>query len=75
MIYCRTWCATDISINTLNGSGNYDRTLGFGSVYFTTGAARNAGNIRIATIEAEIGSADNGDALTTLTGYFYVNGD
>ena len=48
---------------------------GFGSVYFTTGATRNAGDIRIATIEAQIGSTDNGDALTTLTGYFYVNGD
>ena len=52
-----------------------DVSSGFGSVYFTTGATRNAGDIRIATIEAEIGSADNGDALTTLTGYFYVNGD
>ena len=55
--------------------GGADVPNGFGSVYFTTGPARGATDIRIATLKTEAGSTADGDATATYDGYFYVDGD
>ena len=52
-----------------------DVSGGFGSLHFTTTAARSTGDVRIATLEAKIGFTANGNALTPFDGYFYVCGD
>jgi hypothetical protein len=51
-----------------------DTSDGLGSVYFSQIGPANAGDVKLADLHGASGTQAGGDAMTTLTGEFYVKG-